>query len=72
MFLLIKFFQTHSFKLLDPVYTGAKWNRSKIVMNGPCVYIRTVGTVPFGTAIRSLLAPLKERFHLRTFRLVPV
>ena len=30
-----------------------------------------VGTVPFGDAIRALFAPLMERFHLATFRLIP-
>ena len=48
----------------DPVYTWAKWNLSKIGTSGPCVYTRTVGTGPFGTAIRAILAPLKDRFHL--------
>ena len=38
-----------------------KWNRSKIGTNGRCVYTRTLGTVPFGTTIRTLLDPLNER-----------
>ena len=62
---------------IDPVYIGAQchgsnWNRSKIGTDEPCVYTRTVGIVPCGTTIRALLAPLKERFHLGTFGLVPV
>ena len=40
----------------DPIYTGAKWNRSKIGTNGPCVYTGAVGIVPFGAAIQALLA----------------
>jgi len=56
----------------DPVYTWAKWNRSKIGTKGLYVYTRTIGTVPFGTApfgtaIRTLLGPLKERFYLEQF-----
>ena len=61
----------------DPVYYGAKWNgsrwdRSKVGTNGSCSYTRAVGTVKFGNAIRVLLAPLKEWFHLGTFSFVPV
>ena len=37
----------------------SQWNRSKIGTNGPCVYTGTLGT-----AIRTLLGPLKERFQL--------
>ena len=37
-----------------------------------CIYTRPVGTVPFGNAIRTLLAPLKERFQFGALRLVPM
>jgi len=39
---------------MTPVYIEAKWNRSKTCTNRPCVYTRTLGTVPCGTAIRAL------------------
>ena len=49
---------------IDAVYTGAKWNRSEIGTNGPCACTRTVGTLPFETAIHVLLPELKRQFHL--------
>ena len=63
--------------VIDPLYMGAKWNgskwnRSKTGTDRPCVYTRTAGTVPNGTAIRALLAPLQKWFHLEPFRLAPV
>ena len=51
---------------------GSKWNRFTININVPCVCIRTVGTIQYGTAIRGILALLKERFYLESFRLVVV